>query len=882
MLSQIPIMLLTSANCKDAYLDNIRREREAIEEALQGYEDENYIRIRKKAQTSSKGLIKQFQRYREQIVIFHFSGHASGEHLQLEGVVGEEMAQAKGIAAWLSEMPNLELVFLNGCATQGQVERLLEKGVKAVIATSVAINDNKAAEFGIAFYNALANKETLGQAFKNAKNVLETQHKNTEIAELDQTRGLKLRRDKKETFPWGLYRNDDAVLDWKLPTNRKIVASKTKLLTSIPFVDKDEIIGRSAQIDNIHEELEENKTVLLVNGIGGIGKTAVAKAYMSEHRADYDHLVWLTISSDGESGLMNTFVNQNDLIDNLELRAKWNTLSQTDNFTQRAFEMILNAMRLTAGNNLLVLDNANDKTVLNDHYRTLKNTTWKVVLTSRAQSSHYEMIAIDELPMSEAKDLFYRFYKKEQNDVLVEELLTTIERHTLLTELFAKAAQKANLSLNNLNQQILRRKKVATGESGQDVEHRPTEAKVRDYILYIFKNITELDEDEKRYLRYFSILPIEEHEIDFLKSTFKIEETTEELFEDTIESLVEKGWLIDNNGLFRIHPLIQEVVIEYLKPNTENCLVAIESVSALVHINYTKDNPIDKFTYLPYGLSILKNINEETLAIAYLADRIGYIYEHKGFYKISALYKEKALAIATSNKAIHKVATYQSNLANTYFYLGKYNQAAKLLEVALETIKFNFEQDHSSITMMQANLALVYCNLRRHEEAIDLLKNSLITESINLELNHPNIAIRQSTLARIYKDLGRYEEATELLELVLVSNLTNFELNHPNIAESQSNLANLYSDLGRYKEAIELLESSLESHLENFGQNHLNVADCKFNLAGIYIKRKNYSKAIQLLDSSYQLYSQFLDKHHPTTISAKRYLDYCKQKQRSE
>lgn len=213
--AKTPIVLIASANSDKNYLENIRREREEIEKALREFDDKNWIKIKKKEQTSSDLLISEFQSYRQQITIFHFSGHANGSSLQLEGEKGEEIAHASGMASWLGDMPQLQLVFLNGCATVGQVETLLLQGVKVVIATATAVEDSKATEFAIWFYTTLAKGETIGQAFRNARNSLEMMYENTKIAE---TRGLKFKRNMEEDeFLWGIYYDNDAALDWRLP-----------------------------------------------------------------------------------------------------------------------------------------------------------------------------------------------------------------------------------------------------------------------------------------------------------------------------------------------------------------------------------------------------------------------------------------------------------------------------------------------------------------------------------------------------------------------------------------------------------------------------------------------------------------------------------------
>ena len=103
-------------------------------------------------------------------MIFHYGGHASGDGLFLEsaGLEGA-VAHAEGLATFLGQRRNLELVFLNGCSTRAQAAGLLEAGVSAVIATARAIEDTVALEFAAAFYSELAAGATLRAAYEAAR-----------------------------------------------------------------------------------------------------------------------------------------------------------------------------------------------------------------------------------------------------------------------------------------------------------------------------------------------------------------------------------------------------------------------------------------------------------------------------------------------------------------------------------------------------------------------------------------------------------------------------------------------------------------------------------------------------------------------------------------
>ena len=216
-----PVVILAFANDEDDYLKNIRRERKAVYSALRTQNDQRSINVYKEEGTSTEDLFGLFTRYADRIAIFHYGGHANGTGLRLENPDGSsEQANAAGLAQLLGMQKSLKLVFLNGCATQGQVTTLLASGVKAVIATAVPIDDLMATEFAEQFYLALGHQSTISRAFDTAKAFIQTRYESGPA--VGTFRGAFAAGQKEGVsagMTWGLYLNDDAddALEWALP-----------------------------------------------------------------------------------------------------------------------------------------------------------------------------------------------------------------------------------------------------------------------------------------------------------------------------------------------------------------------------------------------------------------------------------------------------------------------------------------------------------------------------------------------------------------------------------------------------------------------------------------------------------------------------------------
>ncbi len=155
--------------------------------------------------------------YKDHLIHFHYSGHAGKDVLVTEG----EPSQSEGLAQLLGQCPKLNCVFLNGCATLGQVQGLWNKEVPAVLATQTHVEDKLASEFAIRFYQALSIQNELEAAFEQAKGEALTlsPRLNLAISRHFVLADAQLKEKENGTFDWKLYIQEgrENVLSWKLP-----------------------------------------------------------------------------------------------------------------------------------------------------------------------------------------------------------------------------------------------------------------------------------------------------------------------------------------------------------------------------------------------------------------------------------------------------------------------------------------------------------------------------------------------------------------------------------------------------------------------------------------------------------------------------------------
>ena len=221
-MNQAPAIFLAFANDRDRHLEQLKMESREIKRAFSELHRKEFIELIREESAQTQDIYEAVLHHQQELVVFHYGGHADGTHLELEDTDGSR----SGLADLLSHCPNLKLVFLNGCSTRGQVRTLLAAGIPAVIATSVPIGDRKATEFSIAFYEALANRCSIQQAYDLAAGRLTLSYGEGQWSANSRDRWEEGATE--EVLPWDLYLKEgkESATQYRLPYYREIKLPK--------------------------------------------------------------------------------------------------------------------------------------------------------------------------------------------------------------------------------------------------------------------------------------------------------------------------------------------------------------------------------------------------------------------------------------------------------------------------------------------------------------------------------------------------------------------------------------------------------------------------------------------------------------------------------
>lgn len=290
-----PVIFLAFANEQEGgrYLRNLPKELNLIRQALEPAEAAGLCELVIRSNTSIEDIIDTFQseRYRGRIAVFHYGGHADGFQLLLESLEGNPViAHGEGLVPFLGKQSGLQFIFLNGCSTQEQAEKLIAAGVPAVIGTAQSISDDTATQLSVRFYKGLGSGLSLDHTWREA-----VDEQRMRIGSKD-LRGIKLKGpEATDQFPWDLYIREGAenVESWNLPAaaQNPLFGLPELALTDLPeepyrFLDRYRpehapvFFGRSYYIRDLFERTNDPSSapLVLLYGQSGVGKSSMLEA----------------------------------------------------------------------------------------------------------------------------------------------------------------------------------------------------------------------------------------------------------------------------------------------------------------------------------------------------------------------------------------------------------------------------------------------------------------------------------------------------------------------------------------------------------------------------------------------------------------------------
>ena len=245
--------------------------------------------------------------------------------------------------------------------------------------------------------------------------------------------------------------------------------------------------------------------------------------------------------------------------------------------------------------------------------------------------------------------------------------------------------------------------------------------------------------------------------------------------------------------------------------------------------------------------------------------KFGLFYTRHGQYRNSEDLFQIILSNDETSHGPKHVKTLETKLylTDVYLGLGRYREAESMLQDILPKSK---KLSNTLRARISYNLAKVSFKQGRYSEALRLYQSALQDQEPFLPLGHPELLCTYEALAQVYRNQGLNGEAIALYSKTLDSYIQLHGKNHPDTFSTMNNLGNCYRNLARFDKAEEIYINALRGNEMYLGPDHPNTLNNTVNLAINHMYRYKYQEAERLYTTALATYEVTLGLEHPETL----------------
>lgn len=598
-------------------------------------------------------------------------------------------------------------------------------------------------------------------------------------------------------------------------------------LVDIRIKTSSEESGRKNEIEEIYNRLKKDN-VVFIHGMGGIGKSELAKLYISKYGDLYSAIQVRTYYKNLYStiiGLQFYSINDEDYGTN-----------QDALYRKKLYE--LSRLNDTV---LIVIDNFDEASLKN--INDLISGKHKVIFTTRNIIRQYKKYYLDLKPMNEdyCLALFYKYYASskrntECNESIVKELIISIKSNTLmiiLTALYCEYQRQSPVFiLKKINENNMCELSGNIYHSAER-EYEQNYNTVYGHIKTIF-NLTFLSEKQQYILMNMSLIPFGGIRDNNFKKWCQLEDY------DDINYLVDTGWIQkeEDNPNISLHPIISDLACNEFKPDFSKCKVFICELERLLkrawHLRYNEAHEIKElaeriFNVIPISLEAIPlfraintvlSINSYCLLMKDIAKRLEELVNDSNEDSHDIAFAFEIIAISANH--------YGNNQDKVYIYY------KKALDVLIK-----LKADDWRIASIHLSIAEILSIMGEHDTAKDHVVKAFNFIKSNNKITELELGRAHHVTSKVLIQMGDYPKSKYHAKKALkyLNRISDIEITSP-----MHVLGRVEMMLGNPDKGIEHLNKCLEIRTQFRGESHpWNYNVLKY-LAEAYNMKRDYQK----------------------------------------
>jgi tetratricopeptide (TPR) repeat protein len=351
--------------------------------------------------------------------------------------------------------------------------------------------------------------------------------------------------------------------------------------------------------------------------------------------------------------------------------------------------------------------------------------------------------------------------------------------------------------------------------------------------------------------------------------------------DEAIAGLRRFGLVKADEQILTVHQLVQQVIRDGLDPEAAGRRA--ETAAQLLLAMFPTDGLVDSGGWplcarlLPHVLTAVEYGEQhdvQPVAAASLLHRAASYLQGRARYAQAQELFERGLAIRETHLGANHpdTATSLNDLGLVLRAQGDLDPSRLLFERGLAIRETLLGADHPDTATSLDDLGLVLRAQGEFDRARALDERALAIRETHLGANHPDTATSLNNLAQALRDQGDLDTARALHERALAIRQARLGEDHPGTAQSLSNLGLIRGDQGDLDTARTLHERALAIRQARLGEDHPLTATSLSYLGLVLARQGDLGTARTLVQQALSIHEARLGEDHPLTATSLSYL----------
>ncbi|KAL3439993.1 hypothetical protein BJX65DRAFT_49951 [Aspergillus insuetus] len=671
-------------------------------------------------------------------------------------------------------------------------------------------------------------------------------------------------------------------------------------LSAVPAIE--EFIGREDELNRLWDYLQprslHTRTVAVLHGLGGIGKTQLAIHFARKHQHDFTAIFWL--SGKDRSALI---LSLSSCLPRILGQPVNNRAKDKEEAEQRAGQVL--QWLAIPGNNrwLIIFDNVDQYAPLPDYntcgydiHEFFPTTDHgSIIITSRVQGviEVGKSFPIGKLTQNDAMWLLLQSIGFSGQDLIQAEaeqgiiaLVKQLDGLSLAIVLAGAFMRETGTSVKEYLQ--LYQSSWSELQSQGAPTRQYQQGNILETWMITYQEIKKRDLTAATLLLLLACFDSQDVWYELIACGLKCSNppawfqkavSSNLAFKATIKILI--GFSLvetkQQEGSYTIHPVVHDWCshIAALENHTAQLYeLALISVGYMVPTNSDRDYATLQQRLLPHANYLIQreryNWPDNKTEIWGAFGGLGFLHSDQGKLKEAEGMYQRALAGFEKALGLDHTSTLDivNNLGNLYRKQGKLKEAEEMCQRALAGYEKAVGPDHTSTLDAVNNLGNLYSDQDKLKEAEEMYQRALAGYENALGPDHTSTLRTVSNIGKLYHNQGKLKEAEEMYQRALAGREKILGPDHTFTLRTVSNLGNLYTDQDKLKEAEEMYQRALAGREKTLGLDHTSTLDIVNNLGILYSDQGKLKEAEEMYQRALAGYEKAVGPDHTSTLDA--------------